>query len=240
VGHGSGRGLFAGIFAPWPVNEDGEGYSGIMVGSELRIVLQAEHLGSFFRLLQRGFQVLCPTGMGVKDFLCEWVGLDPGYVDARITTVFINGACVDNLEKALITKGTVLALSSAMPGLVGAMMRRNSAYSSLRSSITHTNMVREGQDGSKGTVGIKLFNFLLDELGPIFLEKGILVETANLVDFLRGRSQSFWDGCTEVVLDGMAVGPGSLIRAGQAISSGTTMLTVRVDSHGVSPAALER
>lgn len=98
--------------------------------------------------------------------------MNPDYVNYRITTVFLDGSCVDDLKTTIIKDGSVLALSSAMPGLAGATMRRGSTYASLRESITYSEK-GDSTLGSEGTVTVKLFNVLINELGPVFLQRGI-------------------------------------------------------------------
>ena len=49
----------------------------------------------------------------------------------------LDGKPVDDIGAALVQDGSTLALSAAMPGLVGATLRRGGAYSSFRSAITY-------------------------------------------------------------------------------------------------------
>ena len=71
-----------------------------------------------------------------------------------------------------------------MPGLVGAAMRRDGFYALFRNTITYS---EEGQDGParKGMVRIKVFNLLLPEVGPLFLDRGIYVQSAETEVFHR-------------------------------------------------------
>ncbi len=211
------------------MNRSGLGYSGEGVVSELRLTLAAESVGSFFHLLQQGFQILCPACMTVRGFLCEWLRLDAGYVDDRVTTVFVNGACVDNIDTALITKGCALAFSSALPGLVGAMMRRNSAYSSMRSSITYGKQQSSRSDDHQVLVNVKLFNLLLKELGPVFLEKGIIVRPVDAIEFIKGRPQGFWDDCAEMLLDGRIADRSQLLDEERSFTSKRIRVVVRTN-----------
>lgn len=105
----------------------------------------------------------------VEAFLCDRLQVDPAYVDERISTIFLDGQPVDDIKTAVIRDGSVLALSGAMPGLVGAVMRRGSFYASFRDSITRRS--ENGKNGAvMGTVRVKLFNMVLKELGPHLLE----------------------------------------------------------------------
>jgi hypothetical protein len=103
----------------------------------------------------------------------------------------------------------VLALSAAMPGLVGATMRRGGRYSSFRSSVTHRETGSQCVSG-KGFVQVKLFNLLMAELGPDMLARGIYMTASDLRDFLACRSGDFRQGWMQVILDGKPVDAGSL------------------------------
>lgn len=113
----------------------------------------------------------------VLGFLIEDVRLTPEYVQQRITTVFLDDHVVDVLENAMLRKGSRLALSAAMPGLVGATLRRSGPYAAMRAEITRT-AEHELDARSRATtiVHVKLFNLLIDEIGPAILERGVLLE----------------------------------------------------------------
>jgi len=158
----------------------------------------------FFEILQGGFMVKCRVGISIKTLLCEELGLTPAYVMGRISTIFLDGKPVDDIESAVIKDGSSLALSAAMPGLVGATMRREGVYSSLRSSITyeekHSNYLSK-----EGLISLKLYNLLIDELGPLLLKRGIFVKSTELSAFLTKQPDNFWRGCKEILLGGKPV-----------------------------------
>jgi len=54
----------------------------------------------------------------------------------------------------------------------------------------------------EGFVVVKLFNLLARELGPIFLEGGVLSPKNDFGDFLRSFPYESWKGCRETKLDG--------------------------------------
>lgn len=112
----------------------------------------------------RGIRIPLASSCSVRDFLCETLGLDPAYVESRITTVFLDGKVVDDLERAMLKEGSKLALSAAMPGLAGAALRRNGAYAALRESLCHPT---DAVGGSGGFIEVKIFNLLIEELGPL-------------------------------------------------------------------------
>ena len=130
-------------------------------------------------LFQKGIRVQIETGCTLKSLFCDQWDLSPVYVQRKISTLFLNGKPVDDISTATITEGAVLALSSAMPGLVGAVMRRGGFFSSLRSGITYRENNRQNRT-HRGIITVKLFNLLIDEMGPAFLLRGFFVNQYDL------------------------------------------------------------
>jgi hypothetical protein len=151
-------------------------------------------LRTFHFLLQQGLQIETPLGDSLQDFLVRQLGLNPEVIDEKIQTIFLNGKAVDDPGQAFLTDGAFLALSGALPGLVGATMRRGGFYSSLRDSITFQGGA--GFQGTqKGRIVLKLFNLLLEDLGPRILENGFMIAKSKLLDFLRRNESKLADGC---------------------------------------------
>jgi hypothetical protein len=141
------------------------------------LTLERAELGRFKAFLQRGVAVRARAGRSVLEFLVDEVGLTPEYVRQRITTVFLDGQVVDVLEDAILHPGARLALSAAMPGLVGATLRRSGPYAAMRAAITRN--PEHGQHpgtGATTVIQVKLFNLLLEEIGPVLLERGVLLD----------------------------------------------------------------
>jgi hypothetical protein len=135
-------------------------------------------------MLQRGVTVQAEVGRSLGELLCAQLGIPEQYVAGRITTIFLDNRPVDDLDRSLIHQGSRVTLSAAMPGLVGATMRRSGFYASLRQGITHAE--KEGDLGAgQGTVRLKLFNLLLPELAPLLLARGILLERDELNRLLK-------------------------------------------------------
>lgn len=135
----------------------------------------------------------------VTRFLREQIGLSLETIET-IQSIFLDGSPVDDLDSAIIKDGSRLALSAAMPGLVGATMRRKGVYSSFRSTITHRETGTQ-HVSREGFVRMKLFNLLMAELGPGFLKKGIFVRSSDLADFLAEQPGDFWLGFRQVLVD---------------------------------------
>ncbi len=168
---------------------------------ELSMALDPTLLPRFFPVLQAGFLVMARLDESIREVLCGQLGLSADYVARRISTIFLDGKPVDNIDAAVIREGSTLALSSAMPGLVGATMRRGGFYASFRSSITHREEGHHGA-GKEGLFRVKLFNLLMAELGPPFLERGIYLSHGEVEGFFAKEADHLFGGCSDVVLDG--------------------------------------
>jgi len=171
----------------------------------LSLTLEPERIHGFFPLLQDGVMVKAQVGCSIKTMLCEQFGVSPEYMEDRIKTIFLDGKTVDDVDSAIIKDGSTLALSAAMPGLVGATLRRESYLASLRSQITYREE-REAPSREEGMVVLKLFNLLVGELGPTFLKEGVYVRTEDLKGFFRRLPEEFWAGCKATKVDGQDVG----------------------------------
>ena len=170
--------------------------------NDLRIDIRAARrwLPAWGTLLSGGVALQVTTGESVKALLCDQLGVPTDYLEQRIQTVFLNGQAVDDVNAAIVGDGDVLAISAAMPGLVGAVMRRGGRYASLRNSITHH---AGGQTAARtrGTLHLKLFNLVARELGPQFLKQGVLLAATTLAAFLEAQPADFHEGIREVRFD---------------------------------------
>ncbi len=144
--------------------------------------MDRERIGDFFPIMQQGFLVTARLPCTVENLLHEQFGLDHEYISDRITTIFLDGKAIDNTDEAPVRDHSTIALSAAMPGVVGASMRRGSFYAAMRDALTST---EKGipSESFEGLVRIKLFNLLLPELGPGFLKRGIIMTPSELSDF---------------------------------------------------------
>jgi hypothetical protein len=171
----------------------------------ISLTVEAGLIPAFSQLLQNGFWIKGYVGCSIKSFLCEQFGLSPEYLEKRIQTIFLDGDVIDDVEKATVEDGATLSLSAAMPGLAGAVLRKGGYYAAMRDQIS----CKEEQSSAPGQAGkvlIKLFNMPLQELGPIFLEHGIWVESDKFKDALKARADDFQRGCREVLADGRQFG----------------------------------
>ncbi len=158
----------------------------------------------FFFLFQQGVMIRSHVGCSIRVFLSEEIGAGRDTID-KIQSIFLDGSPVDDLSAATIKDGSVLALSAAMPGLVGATLRRGGLLSSFRNTITYHEDSARCASG-EGFIQIKLFNLLMDELGPGLLKRGVYVKSSDFMNLLAEQSQDLRQGCLRAVLDGNAVG----------------------------------
>ncbi len=154
----------------------------------------------FVILFQQGFKIKTVVGISVKEFLLGF-GVDANYIDKSINTIFLDGMSVDDLNQSIVDDGSILTLSSSMPGFVGAALRKGGFYSGMRKEITHKSCPSQVKTG-EGYVTVKLFNFVAGDIGPIFLERGIDLRSKDFMEFINGRSIGFMDFLMDLKLDG--------------------------------------
>jgi hypothetical protein len=184
-------------------------------------------IGAFFPLLQKGFFLEITTA-NLNDLLCQTCGMDPVEVKDRIQTVFLNGKPVDDLTTVNVQDGDCLALSAAMPGLVGATMRSGGVLAGFRHSISHRPAAaRSGAQG--GRLSMKLFNLLIKEIGPHLLQHGILVDAEDLRTLFSSQSQILEMDCLNAELDAQPIRPENLARMDWMENKALIRLEVVVD-----------
>ena len=169
---------------------------------ESQVLLRARPaLGPVFHdLFQGGVRVKARIGATIHSFLCDVLGLDPQYVEDRIQTVFLNGKAVDDPRSAVIPDHAAIALSAAMPGLLGATLRKGSFYAAMRSEISHVG--QSNVSPHEGKVLLKLFNLLPAEIGSFLLDRGVWLKGDTLKKFLDKRLLRLKEGCVLAEMDG--------------------------------------
>lgn len=147
----------------------------------IRLSLSADDicLSRFYPLLEKGVVLSVRIGCTLRDFLCGQLGLSDDYVDNRIQTLFLNARPVDDVDRAVVQDGATLALSAAMPGLVGATMRKGGRYAALRREISQPAEAC-GICEAPGRVTLKLFNMVAKEVGGRLLAAGVEVDGSDL------------------------------------------------------------
>ena len=166
---------------------------------DLRMQFQKHSITAFFPFLQRGFRIII-IPCSIRDVLDKICAIDQEEIRNRIQTLFLNGKPVDDLATAHVQDGDHLALSAAMPGLVGATMRSGGALAGLRHSISHRSQTVKSHS-REGLLTIKLFNLLIRELGPRFLERGILATGDDLKNLMASLTAADWNDCRQAQLN---------------------------------------
>ncbi len=173
---------------------------------DLTLALSGSAVSRFLPLLGEGFLVQGPGGESVEGFLQKAAGISPAYLKERVQTVFLDGRALDDFSTAVVEGGAVLALSAAMPGLAGAVLRRGGFYAAMRRQISHAAGGSVATDAPV-TVTLKLFNLVAREIGPGLLERGVRIPGRQLRDFILLQGRWIWTGCTAAAVAGEPVEP---------------------------------
>lgn len=197
-----------------------------MISQPMGITLKMQPAGirCFLPLLGEGFIAHGKAGLSVKDFLCHEVGVPADYLRDRVQTVFLDGKAIDDLDSTAVADNSIMALSAAMPGLAGAVLRRGGFYAAMRRQISHQAGI-EIRGGETAAVTLKLFNLVARELGPEFLDRGILIPCRRLKDFIERQGRWIWARCDAAEVDGTAVDTRDLPE--MLPPTGQTMLTIQ-------------
>jgi len=160
----------------------------------LSLTLEETLIPIFYQLLSRGFIIQAQAGCSVKELLCGQLGIRDDYLEERIQTIFLDHKTVDDVGSAVIQPGSTLALSAAMPGVLGATLRKGGWYAPMRRQIS-LNTETASDKNEKGEVTVKLFNLIVRELGPLFLQHGIWVKEEDFYDIVARNKNVFMAGC---------------------------------------------
>ena len=176
----------------------------------LSLTLEKTLIPSFYQLISKGFIIHAQTGCTIKELLCAQLGIKDDYLEERIQTIFLDYKTIDDVNSAVIREGSILALSAAMPGILGATLRKGGWYAPMRKQISHDNDIASDLH-KKGEITIKLFNLIARELGPLFLEQGIRVKGKDFFDIVARNENVFMDGCKKAIKDGNDIDPEKLM-----------------------------
>jgi hypothetical protein len=195
----------------------------------LRFVIEEDEAALFTLLLPWGVYVGCTTGVTIGELLIRQFGIGREYLEKRLSTVFLDGSPVDNIDKTFIESGMTLALSSSMPGLAGATLRRGGILSSMRRSITYQDKDRCPGEMREGFIVIKLFNILGEEIGPVFVRHGIRIEAVKMAGFISLSPDKA--RLASIMGKDKARDPEALVHMLEAFDAGMIEITTRHDGH---------
>ncbi|MBI5550218.1 MAG: hypothetical protein HY911_01835 [Desulfobacterales bacterium] len=152
----------------------------------LQLKLPPAAIGHFSTLFSAGVGIKTIAGISLSDLLCRQLAIAPEYVERRIQTIFLNHRAVDRTEQVIVPAKAILALSAAMPGLVGATFRKGGALAAFREDISYRNSPVPPPDSSQNDtlITLKLFNLVARELGPHLLSLGVWIDSPILKPLL--------------------------------------------------------
>lgn len=153
----------------------------------LRLTLPTEDVNGFASLFQHGILIPVDQPAALIPLLLALPGFTAAYIENTVQTIFINGVAADSLERSL-PAGSILALSAAMPGLAGAIFRRQGVHGSLRSQP-----VAKAQPTApaRGFITLKLFNSIAVDRIDDLLPGGILITGKAFHDFAARHEHLF-------------------------------------------------
>ncbi len=151
----------------------------------LRMSVAGDALPLFTTVLQSGIEIKTAHGETLGKFLSNFPGFTANYLADTVQTIFLNGTAVDDLSLPLTGSNPVLALSAAMPGLAGAIFRKNSFHAALRTD-TKT-LPSEAEQKKSIFVTLKLFNSIARDRGTDLLKTGLCLQSKQLANFLTNR-----------------------------------------------------
>lgn len=164
-------------------------------------------LGGFASLLQHGLLFAVDHPIPAQDFLLSLPGFTGEYIEHTVQTVFINGVAADSLDCDL-PAGSIMALSAAMPGLAGAIFRRQGVHGSLRSRPTAPAVTPAKECG---LFTLKLFNSIASDRVLDLLTHGVMMRGKAVHDFAIRRANLF-QSPTVLALDGQQASYQELLR----------------------------
>jgi hypothetical protein len=189
----------------------------------LRLKLKPGQESGFLGIFQKGVYLKTRGGLPLSEVL-EEAGFSRKYLEEKVQTVFLDGSAVDDLDCAIVEGGSMVALSGAMPGLAGAILRKGSPISALRSK-TSPEMGTHRTKDTMQALRLKLFNTIANEMGPGLLQSGILVKRSDLEDFLSNKRKLLEEALLEAELDGVPISPAELL-GGKSIRSTYIVLQI--------------
>ncbi|WP_291319301.1 hypothetical protein [Desulfonatronospira sp.] len=182
---------------PEPCNKDMQGLPVLM--------LKHDAPEQFSLMLQQGFFMPVPKVCSLREFLCKLVGVCGVYTEKSLQTIFLDGSAVDDIDQAMIRPGCRLALSAAMPGLVGATMRRDGYFKRMREGISLSSRQEKETDSQQDKsfrIQVRLYNAVGRDLAGLFLHQGIIFSSNDLIHFFKSRPDQFFSELKNIKFQG--------------------------------------
>ncbi len=152
--------------------------------TDVKLTLPAAAADRLTPIWGAGMGIATRAGITLTALLCDQLGIERTYVDRRIQTVFVNGRAVDLLDTVSLSDNDVVALSAAMPGLVGATFRKQGLLAPFREGISYRPTTPLSYDAGDIVIRLKLFNLVARELGTALLQRGVWVDGTRLDELI--------------------------------------------------------
>ncbi len=177
---------------------------------KIQVSIEKKRFSAFFALLSYGFKIEVEIGNNLFDLLICQIGINERYLNEKVLTIFFNGKVVDDFSSEIVKDESVIALSSAMPGLAGAVFRKGGILSSMRSEQASTleNIVITKH---KGQVTLKLFNLIASDLGADFYKRGVCIKGTHFIRYVKSKQSLLEKICKQFVFDGKKYEIGDLL-----------------------------
>lgn len=183
----------------------------------LLIHAAAEALQALTPLAREGLGVDIAAGRSLRQTLTEDLGLAAECVEQRIQTVFLDGSPVDNIDTDHARPGSALALASALPGVAGICMQRQSRIGVYREGITHQGGPDVPATDRRLRITLKLFNNVAVECLAQVLAHGVEVRSGRLAELLEANPEALADASLR--LDGQELSRAALAAALQGANA---------------------
>lgn len=154
--------------------------------TRVSLVVDTDALAKFTTLLQGGFFLNVPQRTSISELLLSLPGFTQDYITKRVQTIFLGGLPADDVDQQLLGIDAVLAISAAMPGLAGAIFRKNGVHASLRTTAEQVPL-KSPDTNTSIKIRLKLFNMIAVEKGEGILSSGCIISASNLQRFLAYR-----------------------------------------------------
>jgi len=169
---------------------------------KVQITIEQESFSLICALLSYGFKLEVQVGCSLLDMLCNKIGINEKYLNEKVQTVFLNGKVVDDFSDEIVKDESVIALSSAMPGLVGAVFRKGGILASMRSKHIPQKKHESINNYSIGHVTLKLFNLIASDLGADFFRKGICIKGHHFIRYVKSKQALLEKVCKRIKING--------------------------------------
>jgi hypothetical protein len=156
----------------------------------LELLVPADTAKQYTTFLQTGILEERNSPITVGEFLASLPGFTTQYIGERIETIFLNGQPVDDLGTLIYGTSPVLAISAVMPGLAGAIFRKNSFHAALRTT-TPDSLTDRLPNTKKIIIRLKFFNIIAAEKGETILHNGCFMSSESILKFINYRCHLF-------------------------------------------------